>query len=152
MEYIMFSFWFMLVHVGAYMLAGILALRISKDIYEGRQRLMDYLRDMSDEKERKVVEKLVIPGQVFRGILLSVPLYFLIGPLGEMAFFPKFGFIFSLLFIYTHISSAAPCPDNVEGFIYLKDRYFSKKAFLKFQMEMVIYSLLASIFAAGFLF
>ncbi len=152
MEYLLFSLWFMLIHVGSYMFAGIIALRISKDIYEGRQRLMDYLRDMSEEKERKVVEKFVLPGQVVRGFLLSLPLYFLIGPLGELSFLAQFATVFGLLFIYTHVSSAAPCPDNIEGFIYLKERYFSKKAFLKFQMEMVIYSFMASILAAGFLF
>jgi len=42
MEYLVFSFWFMIIHTAAYMLAGILTLRISKDIYEGKSRLMDF--------------------------------------------------------------------------------------------------------------
>ncbi len=57
MQYLVFSLWFTLIHVLSYMIAGVLALRISKDIYDGKNRLMDYHRDMSDEKESKHVHK-----------------------------------------------------------------------------------------------
>jgi len=54
---LVFSLWFTLIHVLSYTLAGMLALRISNDIYEGKSRMMDYLRDMSNEKESKHVQK-----------------------------------------------------------------------------------------------
>lgn len=152
MEYLVFSFWFMIIHTAAYMLAGILALRISKDIYEGKSRLMDYLRDMSVEDESKHVQKWVLPSQLLRGLLMSVVLYPVLAPLGEIAFGLRFAFLAGLMFVYTHLASAAPCPDNIEGFVYMKERFFKKSTFLKFQFEMIIYSLILGFLTSFFLF
>ncbi len=152
MQYLVFSLWFTLIHVLSYTLAGVLALRISKDIYEGRSRLMDYLRDMSDEKESKHVQKWFIPGQILRGILMSIILYPILAPLGELSFGIRFLFFIGLMFIYTHLSSVAPCSDNIEGLIYLKERYINRTLFLKFHFEMIIYSLLLGFFVSFFLF
>jgi len=66
-KYFTFSLWFTLIHVISYMVAGILALRISKDIYDGKNRLMDYHRDMSNANESSHVHKWIIPGQILRG-------------------------------------------------------------------------------------
>lgn len=93
MQYLVFSLWFIVIHALAYTLAGMLALRISKDIYEGKSRLMDYLRDMSDEKESKHVQKWFIPGQIVRGLLLSIILYPILVPLGELSFGVRFLFL-----------------------------------------------------------
>jgi len=92
MEYLVFSFWFMIIHTAAYMLAGILALRISKDIYEGKSRLMDYLRDMSVEDESKHVQKWILLSQLLRGLLMSVVLYPVLAPLREIPFGLRFAF------------------------------------------------------------
>jgi len=152
MGYLIFSLWFTLIHILSYMVAGMLALRISKDIYDGKSRLMDYHRDMSDVEESKHVHKWFIPGQVLRGMFLSVILYPILGPLGELAFGLRFGFFAGLMFVYTHLACAAPCPDNIEGFVYMKERYIKKSSFFKFQFEMVIYSLLLGFLASYFLF
>ena len=50
-----------------------------------------------------------------------------------------------LLFVYTHLSAASPFMDNIEGQVYVKREFLMKKAFLKFQLEMLIY---ATIFGA----
>ncbi len=152
MQYVVFSLWFTLIHVLSYMIAGMLALRISKDIYDGQNRLMDYHRDMSDEKESKHVHKWFIPGQILRGLLLSIILYPILAPLGELSFGLRFFFFAGLMFVYTHVACAAPCPDNIEGLIYMKERYIKKPSFLKFQFEMVIYSLLLGFLVSYSLF
>jgi len=152
MQYLVFSLWFTLIHALSYMIAGMLALRISKDIYDGKSRLMDYLRDMSDENESKNVHKWFIPGQIVRGILLSIILYPILIPLGELSFGIRFLFFAGLMFVYTHVACAAPCPDNIEGLIYMKERYIKKLSFLKFQFEMVIYSLLLGLLVSYLLF
>ncbi len=152
MGYLSFSLWFTLIHVLAYTLAGMLALRISKDIYEGKSRIMDYLRDMSIEKESKHVQKWFIPGQIVRGILLSIILYPILIPLGELSFGVRFLFFAGLMFIYTHLACAAPCSDNIEGLIYMKERYINRTLFLKFHFEMIIYTVVLGFFVSFFLF
>ncbi|HED23782.1 MAG TPA: hypothetical protein ENN91_01495 [Firmicutes bacterium] len=152
MNYILFSLWFTLVHIISYTLAGVLALRISKDIYEGKSRLMDYLRDMSVQSESRHVQKWFIPGQIVRGIILSVVLYPVLGFLGEISFGLRFLFFFGLMFGYTHLASAAPCSDNIEGLIYLKERYINRSIFLKFHYEMIIYSVVLALAVSLLLF
>ena len=152
MNYLIFSFWFTVIHTAAYMVAGMIALKISKDIYDGKSRLMDYLRDMANENESKHVHKWFLPAQLLRGLLMSIVLYPVIGLLGDISFGLRFLFLAGLMFVYTHIACAAPCPDNIEGFVYLKDRYFKKSTFLKFQFEMITYSLLFGLTAGWFLF
>ncbi|MFO7953146.1 MAG: hypothetical protein R6U91_10155 [Bacillota bacterium] len=152
MHYLVFSLWFTLIHVLSYTIAGVLVLRISKEIYEGKSRLMDYLRDMSVEKESKHVQNWFIPGQIVRGILLSIILYPILVPLGELSFGMRFLFFTGLMFVYTHMACAAPCPDNIEGLIYMKERYIDKSSFLKFNYEMVVYSLLLGFSVSYFLF
>lgn len=151
MTYVLFSFWFTLIHVVAYTIAGALALSFSKDIYEGKQRLMTYLRDMKVERESKHVVKWFLLAQVVRGLLLSFVLYPILPLLKELGFGSQFAFITGLLFIYTHLACAAPCPDNIEGFVYLKEQFFSKSTFLRFQAEMLIYTLVAATLVSGFL-
>jgi len=152
MSYIVFSLWFTLIHIISYTLAGVLALRISKDIYEGKSRLMDYLRDMSVQSESKHVQKWFIPGQVVRGIILSVILYPILGLLGEISFGFRFLFFFGLMFGYTHLAAVSPAPDNIEGLIYLKEKYINRHAFLKFHFEMIIYSVVLALAVSLLLF
>lgn len=152
MEYIGFSVWFMVIHCAAYVLAGVFALKISKDLYEGKNRKVDYLRDMSDPVESAHVKKWFFPAQLVRGLLLSLIAYPVLDYLSGAAFFPRFAFFFLLLFLGTHIACAAPCSDNIEGGVYLKEKYLRKGTFFKFQTEMIIYSTLAASAASWLLF
>src|SRR5690554_761702 len=152
MKYLLFSFWFMLFHAVAYSVAGMIALKISKDIYEGKSRLMGYLRDMSVAEESKHVERWFFPGQLLRGLLMSIVLYPVLTQLGQMTFELRFAFLVGIMFVFTHLACAAPAPDNIEGAIYLKEGFFKRTAFLKFQFEMLLYSLLLGFATSFFLF
>ncbi len=152
MQYLVFSFFFMVIHAVSYSAAGFIALQISKDIYEGKTRLMDYLRDMTNKEERSHVQKWFFPAQLLRGLLMSVVLYPILPYLGELSFAARSAFLFSLMFIYSHIASAAPCPDNIEGAVYLRPKFFNASSFMKFQFEMLLYCVLFSTAAALVLF
>lgn len=52
---------------------------------------------------------------------------------------------FGLFFVFIHVACAAPCSDNIEGFLYMKPKYFDRKAFWKFHWEMALYSALSAI-------
>lgn len=152
MEYIKFSLLFVLVHTGAYFIAGLLAYRISRDLYHGENRLLDFFRDMSDQAENARVAKLTLPLQLLRGLLLSIVLYPIMGLLEDLSYFLRFVFLASLMFVYTDFASAIPFPHNIEGFIYLKERYLKKSAFWKLQFEMIVFSLLFGLVSAWVLF
>ncbi len=150
MNYVLFSVWFMVIHAAAYTGAGVIALAISKDIYKGKARIMDYLRDMNDPEDNAYVTKRFFPAQLLRGLLMSIVLYPVLEHLGSLSPVLRILFFFGLTFIYTHIGSAAPCPDNIEGYVYMKKRYENRALFWRFQLEMTMYSLLVS-FASGLL-
>lgn len=152
MEYLLFTLWFTLLHMAAYTLAGVLTLKVSKDVYEGKNRLMVYLRDMEDPAESSHVQKWFLPAQLLRGVLISIVLYPLLPALAELSFGLRFAFLGGLMFIITHLASVAPAPDNIEGFVYMKARFFSRSSFARFQMEMVLYSVPFAGLAAWLLF
>ena len=146
MEYVKFNLFFILSHSLAYIIAGAIALQISKDIYEKKSRHCDFLRDMSDEKEKKYVSKFFLPAQILRGLLMAVVLFPILGELKELSFILQFSFFSLLMFIYTHLAAVSPFIDNIEGFVYFKKEYLKKNFFIKFQIEMVIYSILFGLF------
>lgn len=142
MEYIKFSLFFILAHTVSYTIAGAIALSISKDIYENKSRHCDFLRDMSDDEESKHVSIYFIPAQILRGLLMSVILFPLLNSITDLSFTVKAIFFGSLMFVYTHIAAGSPFIDNIEGYVYFKKDYLMKKYFIKFQVEMVLYSIL----------
>jgi len=152
MEYIKFSLLFMLVHTGAYFVAGMIAYRISRNLYHGENRLLDFMKDMSDPAENARVAKLTLPLQLLRGLVLSLVFYPILGLLGDLSYPLRFVFLASLMFVYTDFASAIPFPHNIEGIIYMKERYLKKSAFWKLQLEMIIFSLLFGSVASRILF
>ncbi len=152
MSYLVFTVWFTVIHTAAYIIAGVIALKISKDIYESKDRYADYLRDMADSVESKHVQKTFIPAQLVRGIIMSLVLYPVLGSLAEISFLARFFFFAGLMFVYTEISSAVPFPTNIEGFVYMKQKYMQGSKIWKFWLEIAIYSVLFALPAAGLLF
>ncbi len=140
MDYLIFSFLFILIHSMSYIISGAIALKFSKDIYETKDRLCTFLRDMSNKEESKHVERYFLPAQVPRGLLMSIVLFPLLDPIAEMTFGLKFIFFSSLTFIYNHLSSASPFMDNIEGLVYFRKEFLKTEFFIKFQLEMLIYS------------
>lgn len=152
MIYLTFTFWFTIIHTAAYIFAGVIALKISKDIYESKERYADFLRDMGDPDENKHVQKTFIPAQLVRGVIMSLVLYPILGALAEISFLARFFFFGGLMFVYTEISSAVPFPTNIEGFVYMKQKYMQGAKIWKFWLEIIIYSVLFALLAAGLLF
>ena len=140
-----FILWFELAHIIAYIVAGVIALSISKDIYEDKNRLCTFMRDMKNPKENKRIGMLFIPAQILRALLMSLVLLPVVDYLITFSFFQQFIFFSSLMFIFTHIAAVSPFIDNIEGLVYFKKEYIKKGTFIKFQLEMIIYSVIFSI-------
>lgn len=151
-NYLIFSFWFIIIHTFSYTFAGALALRISSDLYEEQKRLIDYVRDMSVESDKSHVEKWFLPAQIVRGLLMSMVLYPILGSLGETSYFLRVIFLSSLMFVYTDVGSAIPFPHNIEGLVYMKPKYLNRRAMGKLYLEMVIYSIVFGLLTGWFLF
>jgi len=152
MEYLVFSLLFIVIHTAAYIVAGVIALKISKDLYEEKNRVLDYMRNMSNPGESLHVQKWFVPAQLLRGLLMSIVLYPVIGFLGELSFGLRFLFLAGLMFIYTDLACAVPFLNNIEGFVYMKSRYVKKELFGKLYLETLIYSVLFALFSAWALF
>ncbi|HSJ39118.1 MAG TPA: hypothetical protein VK945_13000 [Planococcus sp. (in: firmicutes)] len=152
MIFIKFVLFFTIAHAISYLIAGAIALKFSKDIYETKNRLCNFMNDMSDDKERGHVEKYFLPAQIIRGILMGSVLLPLVSGLMELSLLVQFLFFVGLMFIFTHFSSASPFMDNIEGQVYFKKEYLQKKYFWKFQLEMVMYSILFGILMTMFMY
>lgn len=152
MKYLMFSLGFLIIHSVSYTLAGVLALMLSKDIYKEKQRLFDFVRDMSEEKDKKHVEKWFLPAQIIRGALLSMVMYPVLDILSEISFLTRFLFFGSLMFIYTDVASAVPFPHNIEGLVYMKAKYLNLSSVGKLYLEIAIYSMIFGLLASSVLF
>lgn len=151
MEYVLFSLWFTLVHTGAYVLAGVIALALSRDLYAERDRVLDFLRDMSNPSENAHVQRTFLPAQLARGVLLSVVLYPVLGTLTEASFAVTFGFFASLTFVYLELASSIPFSTNIEGFVYLRQRYWKVPSRWKLYLEAILYSVLLGLAMAWIL-
>jgi hypothetical protein len=152
-RYLWFSFGFFLIHLGSYVVAGVLTQLWSKDIYHGPSALLHpVLRDVSEEAERQRQSRLMLPAQLLRAALMSVVLYPLLDALGELAYPTRAAVLGGLMLIYADIASASPFPNTIEGLVYLRERYVTASAFWRLQSEALIYSALFGAFAAWLLF
>ncbi len=152
-EYLTFSALFVLAHVVAYTVAGAVTYpTVYKDLHGGEGSLYGaFLRDMTDEAERRRNGLLLLPTQVIRGLLMSIVLYPLLGALGELDAYLQFLFMFGLMYIYTDLSAATPFSNTIEGVVYMKP-HIVRRAFWPTQIEAVLYASLMGIAAAWFVF
>ncbi|MDZ4177722.1 MAG: hypothetical protein U1E29_00590, partial [Coriobacteriia bacterium] len=133
---------FAVLHTVSYTLAGVLALSISSALYRGPDRHMDFLRDASDPSEAKRLQRWAVPLQLPRGIVLALVLTPILEPLRSTGFWPQFLFLFGLMFVVADLASSAPFPGNLEGFIYLRDKYLKRGVYWKLHFESALYSLM----------
>lgn len=152
MRYIRFSGFFILAHFIAYIIAGVITYRFSKDLYEGKDRLLDFLKDMAIDEHNAEVGKYSLLAQIFRGFLLSIVLFPILNSLEALNFLTRAIFFAGLMFIYTDLASAMPFPDSIEGFVYLKKKYLKASAFWIMQAEMIIYSVTFGLLASWLVF
>lgn len=140
MTYVSFAAGFMVLHVACYTIAGVLALAISGSLYRGPDRLLDFLRDAGDPVEGKRLQKWAIPAQLVRGVVLSLVLLPILEPLQGIGFWSQFAFVFGLMFVISDLASSAPFPGNIEGLIYLRERYLRAGAYWRLHFESLLYS------------
>lgn len=152
MNYIYFCIGFTLIHTISYIIAGIIALKLSPELYNESERQFDFLRDMSIDSERKHIEKWFLPAQILRGIILSIVILPILNILGEVSLLMRVLFLSTLMFVYTDAASATPFPHNIEGLVYIKSKYFSVKSVKKLYLETLIYSCLFGSTAGAALF
>ena len=154
MEYLGFSLGFFVIHVAVYMAAGWVTLRfVSGGLYQGEGALLTtFMRDSSDPRESAGLMGRLLAAQVVRALLMSVVLYPLLGPIGELSFELRALFLGGLMFVYADLASAVPFPNTLEGLVYLRPRFVSRPVFLRISVEAVIYSVAFGLLAGWFLF
>jgi len=152
-QYVVFSGLFIVSHIVAYMLAGAVTLQLFyKPLHGGKGALYGaFLRDTEDPAEKRRLGKVLIPTQVARGLLMSVVLYPVLGFMGGLSFGLQFAFLGGLMFVYTDLASAVPFSNTLEGIVYMRPQ-FIEKAFLKTQVESILYSVIMGLAGALFLF
>ena len=153
MRYVWFSLGFFGIHLGAYVVAGVLTQMWSKDIYHGPDALLrPLIRDVTEDAERLRQGRLMLPAQLVRALLMSTVLYPLLDAFGELAYPVRALVLGGLMLIYTDIASATPFPNNIEGLVYLRERFVTASAFWRIQSEAAIYSVMFGSVAAWLLF
>lgn len=153
MQYLTFSGLFIVTHIVAYMVAGVVTLRLFyRPFHGGKDALYGaFLRNTEDPAEKKRLGRVLLPIQVVRGLLMSVVLYPALGFLGGLPSWLQFAFLGGLMFVYTDLCAAVPFSNTLEGIAYMKPQ-FIERAFLKTQVESVLYSAVMGLGAALFLF
>ena len=153
MEYVWFSLGFVAIHLGVYIVAGALTLQFTKDLYTGDNALFTpFLRDVQVPEEKTRQGIVIWPAQLARGLLMSIVLYPILGPLAELSPGARFGFLAALMFVYTDLAAATPFSNNIEGLVYLKKRFTRPDAFWRIQSEAILYSTLFGALATWTLF
>ena len=152
-EHIRFIFVIILAHTFAYLLAGGLSYQLfTKPLWEGQAPLLSaYLRTPGNSQLWNFAMTWQIPGQLLRALLMGLVLLPLFDTLQQWSVLKRFSFLSALVFVFTHLSAAAPSPANIEGLVYIKPE-FVQLGFFLMQIEMILYSLLMGFIAAKWLF
>lgn len=154
LEYLVFSLGFFVIHLVVYMAAGWFTLRfVSGHLYQGDGALLTaFMRDPSAPLESAGLMGRLLPAQLVRALLMSVVLYPLLGPIGELSFELRALFLGGLMFVYADLASAVPFANTLEGLVYLKPRFVARPVFLRISVEAVVYSVAFGLLASWFLF
>ncbi len=152
-EHIRFVLVIVLAHTFAYLFAGGLSYQlITKPLWEGENPLLSaYLRTPGNSQLWSFAMIWQIPAQLLRSLLMGLVLLPLFDTLKQWNPLKRFYFLSALFFVFTHLSSAAPSPANIEGLVYVKPE-FVQLGFFLMQVEMILYSLLTGFIAAKWLF
>jgi hypothetical protein len=152
-EYVWFSLGFVAIHLSAYIAAGALTLQFTKDLYTGDSALFaSFLRDVGAPAEKTRQGLVMWPAQLARGLLMSIVLYPILGPLAELSLAARFGFLAALMLVYTDVAAATPFSNNIEGLVYMKRKFVRPNVFWRIQSEALVYSTVFGGLAAWTLF
>ena len=145
---LIFTSIYTLSHVVTYYIIGALAyMLITKQFYSGETPTFIFMRTESNPELWSHAMLWMLPGQILRGILMSLPLLLIINPIMSFSKIKRALFISLLYFVFSHLSAAGPTTSNIEGFIYFKPEYFTPSIFLLTQPEIILQSL-----GLGFIF
>lgn len=153
MEYITFVAGFAAIHLGAYILAGVITQQFSREYYAGPAAVFaPFLRDMSDPRESAIVTRRMVPAQLLRGLLMALVLVPILAALGELPGALRVAFLGGLMFVYADLSSAVPFSNTIEGWVYMKRQFVQPRVVLRVQAEAVLYSVIFGAVAGWLLF
>jgi len=151
-DYAFFSLFFFVIHLSCYVIAGLVDLQLSRNLYSGKRRLYgSFLRDTEDLAESKRIAKLLVPSQLIRAILMSLVLYPILPYLQGLTNIVQFIFMTSLMFVYADFASAVPFSNTIEGILYMKKEFVERRVFWVIQLEAIIYSMMFGLLSAWFL-
>lgn len=138
---LIFTSIFTLSHVISYYIIGALAYAlITKQFYSGDIPTFIFMRTESNPELWSHTMLWMFPGQILRGILMSLPLLLIIDPIMSFSKIKRALFIAFLYFMFSHLSGSGPTTSNIEGFIYLRPEYFTTQIFLLTQPEIILQS------------
>jgi hypothetical protein len=150
------SVWFLvgffLIHLVAYVVAGMVSQLFSQDIYGEEGVLSGYVRDVGKPEERRRQGLVMVPAQLIRAVLMALVLLLILEPLEAMGYGQRALFLGGLMFVYTDIAAAVPFTNTIEGLVYLEPGLVSRSAFWKVQAEGIIYAILFGLGASWLLF
>lgn len=135
----------MVIHIIAYMLAGMITYPF---VHKGHPIYDHYLRKEGEEEWNKTM-KFLLPTQIARGLLLSLVFFPVLSFLKDQSILLNITFLFGVLFIVGGLASQIPFPGNLEGFVYVRDKF--QKERLKFHLEDLIYCPMVSVAVASLL-
>ncbi len=140
-------------HTLSYLLAGSIFYQLlTKELWEGAKSLLSlYLRTTDNSELWNYAMIWQIPAQILRSLFIGLALLFLYDNMKEWKYFRRFLFLSTIMFVFTHFSSAAPSPANIEGLVYMKPD-FIKIGFLRMQPEMIFYSIIFGLISSKFLY
>ena len=147
-ESTMFTLKVTLLFMVSYLVIGAIAYQlVTKQFYVGENSIFTmYLRSESNPDQWKHVMQWQFPMLFLRSLLIAFVLLPFVAALRGFSFKKCVGTLFAMVFVLTHLSSAAPSPGNIEGIVYMRPELMNIKVFLLTQIEMILQSL---IFAFG---
>jgi hypothetical protein len=152
-RYVWFSLGFFVIHQVAYVIAGVINQRYTKDLYVGADALYrPFMRDVSEPEEQRRQGRLMLPAQLVRAVAMSVVLYPVLDAIGDLSLGVRATFLGGLMFVYADVASAIPFSNTIEGLVYLRPEYVKRDVFWRIQSEAVIYSVLFGAAASWLLF
>ncbi len=137
-----------ILYVLAYFVSGAIAYPLlTKPFYMGSDPFFNFLRNEQNAIEWSHTMTWMLPVQLLRGALIVSAFLPFRETLRTRHYWPRTWIIAGVLFVLFHLASVAPSPSNIEGFLYLKERYFGLRPFLLTQPEMILQTVS---FAMGF--
>ncbi len=83
---------------------------------------------------------------------MSIVLYPILEPLGDLPFGLRFAFLGGLMLVYADLASAVPFSNTIEGLVYMKKPFVRKDVFWTIESEAILYSLIFGFFSSWLLF